>query len=128
MTPTNTVSGMLLSALDYEKGIPTPTAVYTPIPEALRFETSYNYPNPFRDKTTVKFNMDKKTDVTVSVYDVNHRIVWHKTLSAGEVNMGPNYVVWDGKNESGLPAANGVYMLEIETDKTIVRKKAAIVR
>jgi flagellar hook assembly protein FlgD len=41
---------------------------------------------------------------------------------------GINRIVWEGKNDSGQPVANGVYLFVIQADGKSVEKKIAIIR
>ena len=117
-----------MAGLNY-KGTPTPTQVYSAAAEnGLNYDTAYNYPNPFSDKTTIRFNMDEISEVSVRIYDSNGSLVWNRNISAGNISYGTNNISWDGANDSGIPASNGVYIMEIKTEKASVRKKIAIIR
>ena len=71
------------------------------------------YPNPFNPETHVAFDLPKSGDVKMSVYDIRGR------AGAGCCLMTPlsagRYVeVWDGRDESGLTVASGIYFIRIE--------------
>jgi hypothetical protein len=38
------------------------------------------YPNPAQEDVTIHYNLEKRTDVTLSLTDMNGRIVWSKTM------------------------------------------------
>jgi flagellar hook assembly protein FlgD len=118
---------MLLAGL-YYKGTPTPVKVSLAALSPLSSETTYNYPNPFSDKTTIRFNMDEMTEVKIRIYDANGRLVWNRNIPVGDVSYGANSIVWYGSNNSGVPVSNGIYMFEIRTENEIVRKKTAIIK
>lgn len=41
----------------------------------LKFYLSQNYPNPFKDKTIIKYCVAYKTDVTVTIYNSEHKVI-----------------------------------------------------
>jgi hypothetical protein len=82
------------------------------------------FPNPFspdgdgdRDITEIVYNLTKRADITIYIYDLNGDIVWRKDISAGDVGGRPgiNRVVWTGEATFGrgevLP--NGIYICHI---------------
>lgn len=73
-----------------------------------------NYPNPFNQNTIIKFNVNQKTKVEISVYNIKGQKV--KTL-CNELLEANNYeLMWHGKNSSGLPVAKGVYFFQLKAD------------
>lgn len=48
--------------------------------------TASNYPNPFNDSTEIRFDLTKRGDVEITVYDINGRIVQRQPL--GEKSAG----------------------------------------
>jgi len=72
--------------------------------------------------------MDKPTDVNIGIYDINGHKVWSKSLNASSVNGGVNYVIWNLRNDQGLEVSNGVYLLTIQAEGKVVRKKIAVVK
>ena len=46
--------------------------IQNPVPES--FALYNNYPNPFNPATTIKFDIPKKSNVTLSVYDITGKI------------------------------------------------------
>ncbi|MBS4035625.1 MAG: hypothetical protein KGZ85_14235 [Ignavibacterium sp.] len=39
------------------------------------FQLSQNYPNPFRERTNIKYCVAYKTKVKIKVYDENHNVI-----------------------------------------------------
>ena len=90
-----------------------------------------NYPNPFNPETWVPYQLAKPADVTLTIYDINGRVV--RTLDLGHQSMGiyesrSRAAYWDGKNNVGEPVASGVYFYTLKagdfsaTRKMLVRK------
>lgn len=80
-------------------------------------------PNPFRVATTLRFELPRAGQVGVRVFDTAGRLVRRldRTLPAG-----PNALVWDGLDEAGNPAPNGVLFYQVTADG--VRQTSKIVR
>ncbi|HKW13432.1 MAG TPA: FlgD immunoglobulin-like domain containing protein [Candidatus Krumholzibacteria bacterium] len=76
--------------------------------EPLRLSLKQNYPNPFNPRTTISFTVPSLQTISVSVYDVEGRLV--SVLLNGEVPAGEHSVTWNGRNQAGMPVASGVYL------------------
>ncbi len=70
------------------------------------------YPNPFRANSTLHYTLAEKGNVDISIYDIRGRVV--KTLFQGVKDSGEYNVNWDGSDENGIPAANGVYLCRMQ--------------
>jgi hypothetical protein len=80
-----------------------------------------NYPNPFNPRTTVKYTVPSRGVVDINVYDASGAHV--ATLFHGERSPGAYAVEWDGRADSGVSAASGIYFARIsENDATRTRK------
>jgi hypothetical protein len=73
----------------------------------------YNYPNPFKQKTTFTFqqSIKKPIDVKIRIFSVAGRLI--KELEQGNISKGFVTVDWDGRDQDGNLAANGVYLYKI---------------
>jgi hypothetical protein len=85
-----------------------------------------SFPNPFRDATTIPYQLKKKQDVTITVYNVLGRRV--RTLVSGERAAGPHQVQWKGRNDQGQPVASGVYFYRIRAGDFKASQKTVLVR
>jgi hypothetical protein len=70
------------------------------------FILKQNFPNPFNATTTIEFNVPRKSQLTVSVFDLLGRKV--ATLYSGEVQVGPHSLHWDA---TGI--ASGCYFYRL---------------
>lgn len=68
-------------------------------------------PNPFRDRTTLGFDLPAPDAVEVTVYDVAGRTV--RRLAAGSRPAGRHALTWDGTTDRGDSVANGVYLVRL---------------
>ena len=87
----------------------------------FKFHLSQNYPNPFKEKTKIKYCVAFKTDVNISIFDSKGRIVKnliHKKHDAGTYEI--------EFNAASLP--DGIYYYRInsvdflETKEMIIKK------
>ncbi|GJM43263.1 MAG: hypothetical protein DHS20C21_01050 [Gemmatimonadota bacterium] len=65
-----------------------------------------SYPNPFRQSTTIQFQLNRPAFMDVRVYNVAGRLV--RRLAEGPMPSGAHRVDWDGRTTNGI-AANGIY-------------------
>jgi hypothetical protein len=84
-----------------------------PSPDRNGLALRQNYPNPFNPETRIEFTLERPGVVTVSVYDVRGRRV--AVLQEGELEAGEHHVSWDGRTDSGSPAAAGQYRYVLRT-------------
>ena len=90
-----------------------------------------NYPNPFNPETWIPYQLSKPTDVTVSIYSVDGKLV--RTLALGHQPAGvyqnkSRAAYWDGRNDVEERVASGVYFYTFTagsftaTRKMLIRK------
>ncbi len=82
----------------------------------LEFHLSQNYPNPFRDKTIIKYCIAYKTKATISIYNADKMMI--KKILHKEHEAGTYEIEFDG---SSLP--EGIYFCELIADGFSERKK-----
>lgn len=82
---------------------------------------SQNYPNPFYPKTTISFDVPKKSFVSLKVFNTTGKEV--ATLESGELTAGKYERQWDA---SGFPSGIYYYRLQagdiMESKKLVFRK------
>jgi hypothetical protein len=96
-----------------------------------KFHLFQNYPNPFRQFTTISYSIPRLTDgrwqsaVNLNIYDLNGRVV--RTL-VNRLQPGYYEVIWDGTNEAGLLVAPGIYFYSLKSKDFDITKKMIIIR
>ncbi|HVZ41022.1 MAG TPA: FlgD immunoglobulin-like domain containing protein [Candidatus Kapabacteria bacterium] len=70
-------------------------------------------PNPAEAGTTIRFNLVKREGMELSVYDIQGRPV--RVLLAGPREPGTYRATWDGRDESGINAVAGIYLIRLRT-------------
>ncbi|HTY07676.1 MAG TPA: S8 family serine peptidase [Candidatus Edwardsbacteria bacterium] len=80
-------------------------------PAAGRFFVVRAYPNPASGAATISLTLPRAGLVTASLYDAAGRCM--RTLPAVAMTAGSNRLCWDGRDQTGRPAAAGVYFCRI---------------
>ncbi len=70
-------------------------------------------PSPFRHETTLIFEVSRPGPVTLSILDLQGRLVRH--LVEGDVDPGRHRVVWDGTDRAGRPVPSGLYFYRLRS-------------
>jgi hypothetical protein len=70
-----------------------------------------NYPNPFKDETSISFSLPHDGFVSLSIYDINGRIVRH--LADTFYLSGTYSLTWDGDDSQGTRVNPGIYLCRI---------------
>jgi hypothetical protein len=115
----------------------------TPIPKVSAL--NQNYPNPFREKTVISYQITdqrhKTTDnrqkegsvvcglrssVSLKIYDISGRLV--KTLIDECQSPGRYTVRWDGRDDSGNRLSAGIYFVKFNSDGFTSTRKIVILR
>ncbi len=93
--------------------------IVTTIPK--NYELMQNYPNPFNPSTTISFNLPSLSNINLSVFDINGKLV--SKIYEGMMNSGKHSINWDGTNFS-----SGVYFYKLTTDGFTSIKKMMLVK
>ncbi|MCK4916476.1 MAG: hypothetical protein KAS89_09895 [Candidatus Eisenbacteria sp.] len=84
-------------------------------------------PNPFGHRTALSYELPSAGMVGVRVFDVSGRLV--RTLVDAEYQeAGPRTLVWNGRDDSGRPAASGVYFFRVDIGGESMRRRAVLLR
>jgi|GEM_PF-1042267 len=103
-----------VTGVEYNSEVPKTFALYN------------NYPNPFNPSTTIKYDLAKRANVSLVIYDINGRIV--KTLVNVEQNAGYFNIVWNGTNNSGRTVATGIYFLKLVAGDFVKLQKLMLLK
>jgi hypothetical protein len=87
----------------------------------VAFHLEQNYPNPFNPSTTIKFELPKASQVTLTVYDILGREV--SVLVNEKKDAGVHEVKF---NAAGL--ASGIYFYKLQAGSDVDTKKSLLIR
>ena len=90
------------------------------------FSLKGNYPNPFNPSTNIAFNLDVRSDVTVTVYSLLGAEV--ATLHNGIMQPGLQSVKWNGNDSHGAQVASGVYVYRVEAQDRALTGKMMLLK
>lgn len=92
--------------------------------EFINFKNFYlydNYPNPFNPSTNIKFQLNKDTEIELSVFNLTGTKV--QTLAKGFYRSGTYEINFDGKNLS-----SGIYFYKLQTKFGSTIKKMILIK
>ena len=102
------------SVMKWQFEISTETAIEenkSGIPKV--FELFSNYPNPFNSSTRIPFSLPEKSEVTISIFNVQGKRI--KSFIKTNYQSGRHSVTWNGKTNSGEDVASGIYIVNLKT-------------
>jgi hypothetical protein len=116
-TVTNSTPGSTSYYLNQGFWVPSPT-IGTDVEEqpVSSDKDLYNYPNPASTNTTIEFNLQAASYVTLKVYDMMGKEA--KILLDGFQTSGVQKIVWDTKGDNGLALPAGSYLYELQIRST----------
>ena len=95
--------------------------------DVVRFGTKLlgNYPNPFNPETTIQYNLENNSEVTVTIYNVKGQLI--STLVKASQEAGIHNITWNGKDSNDRNVSSGIYFSTLdvnddEGDYTSVKK------
>jgi hypothetical protein len=94
--------------------------------EITEFQILQNYPNPFNPSTSIRFNLEKETFVSLKIYDMLGQEV--AILVDGIRPGGRNEVVWNGVNKENKSLSAGTYIYSLKVDNIIYNKKMILLK
>ena len=70
-----------------------------------------NFSNPFNAQTAIHFDLARKTDAELVIFDVLGRPL--RRWLQGPLAPGSYQQIWDGRDQDGQPVASGVYLYRL---------------
>ncbi|MEW6411125.1 MAG: FlgD immunoglobulin-like domain containing protein [Candidatus Zixiibacteriota bacterium] len=91
-----------------------------------QFRLSQNYPNPFNPSCVIEYSLPKSCHTKIGVYNILGQKV---TTLVDELKPAGNHSVeWNGTNQSGQPAASGIYFYKMEAGDYVGSKKMLLLK
>ena len=90
------------------------------------YRLAQNFPNPFNPTTAIRFDIKRKGQVSLRIYNVAGQLV--RTLVDGELEAGNYSKEWKGLNNSGSKVASGVYFYRLEAGEFESVKKMVLLQ
>jgi hypothetical protein len=83
------------------------------------YQLYQNYPNPFNPETTIRFDVPTASRVALKIYNLLGQEI--RTLLDELKPAGQHAIQWDGKDNRGLDAPSGIYILRMAANQGLVR-------
>ena len=80
------------------------------------FGISSCYPNPFNPDVAIEYNLEKESNVKLSIYNLLGQRV--KDIDSGYKSAGTYTSIWNGLNNKGEQMPSGVYIVEVNNEKS----------
>ena len=97
-----------------------------PPPAPRHLALSPNTPNPFRDGTTLHFQLAIAGEAAIQIVDLRGRVV--RRVAHGSYAAEPSTVPWDGKDDAGRKVPTGVYVVRLQTGSQVRRRLLTVMR
>lgn len=95
-------------------------------PSVARTSLYVAVPNPFNPVTTLRLELSDGGPVQWEIFDVRGRRV--HSVHSGWLGAGVQVREWDGRDDSGSPAASGVYFQRAVTPDGVFRNKLVLLK
>ena len=90
------------------------------------FQLRQNYPNPFNSSTTIRYSIDKSSNVEITIYNILGEKV--KSFLKNNTLPGSHSVIWDGRNDLGETVNSGVYFYQLRSDNQLITQRMIFIK
>jgi hypothetical protein len=89
------------------------TGISDPITyKANRFRLYQNYPNPFNGLTKIRFQLPKRSQISLTIYDITGKEVIH-LIQNQSYAPSEHEINWNGLNNEAKEVSSGIYLYEL---------------
>ena len=85
-----------------------------------------NYPNPFNPETVISYDLPKRSQVAVDIYNLRGQMV--RSLKNQVEDPGIKSIRWDGKDFSGQVVGAGVYIYRVRAGEYTQTRKMLLLK
>jgi hypothetical protein len=118
--PVSEISKLTFSDLQTEVGNESAQTIIK------NFALLQNYPNPFNPSTTIEYQVPQAGDVEIKIFSINGELV--KSFRSEPQGAGQYSVVWDGKNDFGVPVTSGMYIYRVTFGSSMLARKMLLIK
>ncbi len=104
-------------------------AVGAQFPPATITESRFivSSPNPFEGSTAIRYQVDRRSPVSLEVYDVAGRLIRTLAKSSSQ-SAGVHSVTWDGHDGAGARVGSGIFFVRLETNDVSQTERVVHIR
>lgn len=81
---------------------------------------SSTYPNPFNNSLSISVASKNASPVSTTIYNLKGQMVFTQNSA---MNAGETKFFWDGKDEKGMDASPGVYVIKVKSPQSSISTK-----
>ncbi len=114
------VDGSMMGLVGGDMGLSSPIAIMSPtivqnaaIEDGTKTDAN-GFPNPFITSTTIQYHVASQSEIKLTVYDMNGKLV--RTLENSRKDAGRYEIDWDADN-----AEPGIYTVVLTADGTVIQ-------
>ena len=85
-----------------------------------------NFPNPFNPITKIKYELNKPTNIKLTVYNLKGEVI--RNLISKNEKLGFNVISWNGEDNYGAKVSSGTYIYKIETPEFSDSRKMVLLK
>jgi len=94
--------------------------------QIINYKLNQNYPNPFNRFTVLSYQLPVAGKVSLKVYNIAGQLV--RILDEGYRITGFYSVKWDGRDDQGISASNGVYFYRLTINDQSITQKLTLIK
>ena len=83
-------------------------------------------PNPFNSSINISFNLSKKSEVILKVYNIHGQNI--AKLIEEEMSSSQHSFIWDGLNDNGQKISTGIYFITLNTKNGSTVQKVLFIK
>lgn len=91
-----------------------------------RHQLSQNYPNPFNPATSIEFDLPRRSQVALSVYNLLGQQI--KMLVDDKLPSGNHSIEWNGTDSRGRIVPTGIYFYRFQAGEFVETKKMMLLK
>jgi hypothetical protein len=90
------------------------------------YKLGSNYPNPFNPTTSIVFQVPKRSDVSIKIYNLLGQKI--RNLVEKDFEPGFHKIEWNGLDNMGKTVPTGMYLIHMKSDNYVKTKKCLLLR
>jgi hypothetical protein len=90
------------------------------------FKLLGNFPNPFNPVTKLSFDIDYRSNVIVTIYNILGNEI--TTIQNGEMGPGRYSLTWNATNDQGNSMSTGMYLYKVTSDSRVLTGKMLLMK
>lgn len=90
------------------------------------FALNQNYPNPFNPTTFISFDLPRRADVMLAIFNTLGQVV--RSFEMANLPAGNHEIIWDGTDSDGKPLSSGIYFYRLTSEDFVKTRKMVMIK